>query len=90
MDFDVWVYINTMHENVKCHQWKYPINEICSTFPNVGLKWEIVYFPYQLPLLGSCKISLCIAAMLNAFTNSHCMMSFSTGKNIGACTPRSW
>ena len=32
---------------------KYPINVMCTTFPNVGfmvLKWEIVYFPYQLPL----------------------------------------
>ena len=50
-----------MHLNVKYQQWKYPINVICTTFPCVGfvgLKWEIVYFLYQLPFMGFCKISL--------------------------------
>ena len=52
---------NPMHLNVKYQQWKYPINVICTTFPCVGfvgLKWEIVYFLYQLPFMGFCKISL--------------------------------
>ena len=54
---------NAMHLNVKHQQWEYPINVISTTFPCVGfmgLKWEIVYFPYKLPFMGFCKISLCI------------------------------
>ena len=37
--------------------YKYPFNEICTTFPSVSfvvLKWEIVCFPYQYPFMGSC------------------------------------
>ena len=49
---------NAMHLNVKHQQWKYPINVICTTFPCVGfvgLKWEIVYFPYKLPFMVFAK-----------------------------------
>ena len=54
---------NLMHLNIKYQQWKYPINLICTTFTCmgfVGLKLEIVYFPYQVPFMGFCKISLCV------------------------------
>ena len=40
----------------ECHLWKYPVNQMCTTFPGVDSKWEIIYFPYQLPFLGNVYI----------------------------------
>ena len=46
---------NPLHLDVKYQQRKYPINVICTTFPCMGLKLEIVFL-YQLPFVGFCKI----------------------------------